>query len=47
MFFNINKGGVYVMKTELEIVKFNLADVVTTSESCSEKCGFECGGELP
>lgn len=35
------------MKTELEIVKFNLADVVTTSESCGENCGFECGGELP
>lgn len=34
------------MKAELEIKKFDVSDVVTASgESCSENCGFECGGE--
>lgn len=38
------------MKAELEIIKYNVSDVVTTSpggcsESCEENCGFECGGE--
>lgn len=30
-------------KAELEIVKFDVADVVTTSAPCDEDCGF-CDG---
>lgn len=35
------------MKFELEIKKFEVSDIVTTSGGgCGENCGLECGGEL-